>query len=52
MLRSRSTRWLTAFIVPEPNTEGVFAEKWLINPASGDCNDDAVSKRYELLKRG
>jgi predicted transglutaminase-like cysteine proteinase len=43
---------VNGFIVPEPNTEGVMAEKWLINPASGDCNDYAVSKRYELLKRG
>jgi Bacterial transglutaminase-like cysteine proteinase BTLCP len=43
---------VNGFIVPEPNTEGVLAEKWLINPASGDCNDYAVSKRFELLKRG
>jgi predicted transglutaminase-like cysteine proteinase len=40
------------YIVPEPNTEGVMAERWIINPASGDCNDYAVSKRFELLKRG
>jgi predicted transglutaminase-like cysteine proteinase len=39
-------------IVPEPNTEGLAGEKWLINPSSGDCNDYAVSKRSELLKRG
>jgi predicted transglutaminase-like cysteine proteinase len=39
-------------IVPEPNTEGLAGEKWLINPSSGDCNDYAVSKRFELLKRG
>ena len=39
-------------IVPEPNTEGLLAEKWVINPSSGDCNDYAVSKRFELLKRG
>lgn len=39
-------------IAPEPNTEGLMAEKWIINPASGDCNDYAVSKRFELLKRG
>ena len=39
-------------IVPEPNTEGLAGEKWLINPAGGDCNDYAVSKRFELLKRG
>jgi predicted transglutaminase-like cysteine proteinase len=39
-------------IVPEANTEGLAGEKWLINPASGDCNDYAVSKRSELLARG
>lgn len=39
-------------IVPEVNTGGLAAEKWLINPARGDCNDYAVSKRFELLKRG
>lgn len=25
---------------------------WSINPASGDCNDYAVSKRHELTQRG
>jgi predicted transglutaminase-like cysteine proteinase len=39
-------------IIPEPNTEGLAGEKWVINPSSGDCNDYAVSKRFELLKRG
>jgi len=39
-------------ISPDPNTEGLAGEKWLINPASGDCNDYAVSKRFALLKRG
>lgn len=39
-------------IVPERNTEGLAGEKWLINPASGDCNDYAVSKRSQLLARG
>jgi predicted transglutaminase-like cysteine proteinase len=45
-------RTVNASIVPEPNTEGLAGEKWLINPASGDCNDYAVSKRFELLNRG
>jgi predicted transglutaminase-like cysteine proteinase len=45
-------RAVNATIVPEPNTEGLAGEKWLINPARGDCNDYAVSKRFELLKRG
>lgn len=39
-------------IAVEPNTEGLAGEKWLINPASGDCNDYAVSKRSQLLARG
>jgi predicted transglutaminase-like cysteine proteinase len=39
-------------IAPESNELGVAGEKWLINPASGDCNDYAVSKRHELLARG
>jgi predicted transglutaminase-like cysteine proteinase len=38
---------INASIVPEPNTEGLACEKWLINPASGDCNDYAVSKRFK-----
>jgi predicted transglutaminase-like cysteine proteinase len=42
---------VNAAIVPEPNLEGLAGEKWLINSASGDCNDYAVSKRSELLKR-
>lgn len=25
---------------------------WVVNPTSGDCNDYAVTKRHELLKRG
>ena len=39
-------------IASERNTEGLAGEKWLINPASGDCNDYAVSKRHELIARG
>src|SRR5262249_4766422 len=29
-------------IIPERNTEGLAGEKWIINPARGDCNDYAV----------
>jgi predicted transglutaminase-like cysteine proteinase len=43
---------VNAAISPEANTEGLAGEKWLIKPASGDCNDYAVTKRSELLKRG
>ena len=43
---------VNASMVPEPNTAGLAGEKWLVNPSRGDCNDYAVSKRAELLKRG
>jgi predicted transglutaminase-like cysteine proteinase len=39
-------------IRPQPNLRGVAYEEWLINPASGDCNDYAVSKKHELRARG
>jgi predicted transglutaminase-like cysteine proteinase len=39
-------------IAPERNELGLAGEQWLINPARGDCNDYAVSKRHELLERG
>jgi predicted transglutaminase-like cysteine proteinase len=43
---------VNAAIIPERNTEGLAGEKWLIGPASGDCNDYAVTKRAELLEHG
>lgn len=43
---------INASIIPEPNLEGLAGEKWLIGPARGDCNDYAVTKRAQLLKRG
>ncbi|WP_050630286.1 transglutaminase-like cysteine peptidase [Bradyrhizobium viridifuturi] len=39
-------------IAPQRNERGLAGEEWLINPARGDCNDYAVSKRHELLARG
>ncbi|QIG98779.1 MULTISPECIES: transglutaminase-like cysteine peptidase [unclassified Bradyrhizobium] len=39
-------------ITPQRNERGLADEEWLINPARGDCNDYAVSKRHELLARG
>jgi predicted transglutaminase-like cysteine proteinase len=48
----RVNKVVNGSISPEANTEGVAGEKWIINPSRGDCNDYAVSKRYELLKRG
>jgi predicted transglutaminase-like cysteine proteinase len=43
---------VNATIMPERNDEGLAVQKWLIAPASGDCNDYAVTKRAELLHRG
>lgn len=34
------------------NVSGVIADKWLISPKSGNCNDFAVTKRHELLALG
>src|SRR6201996_5794797 len=45
-------RTVNSSIRPEPNLAGLAGERWLINPASGDCNDYAVSKRHELVTRG
>lgn len=39
-------------IVPARNELGLAGEEWVINPTQGDCNDYAVSKRHELLRRG
>lgn len=39
-------------IVPAPNNLGLAGEAWIIHPDRGDCNDYAVSKRHELLRRG
>ncbi len=39
-------------IVPQPNTQGLAAEKWLISPKSGECHDYAVTKRHQLLALG
>jgi predicted transglutaminase-like cysteine proteinase len=43
---------VNAAIIPEPNTEGLAGEKWLLHPSRGDCNDYAVTKRSELLELG
>ncbi len=39
-------------IRPEANLGGLATERWLIHPRTGDCNDYAVTKRHELIKRG
>jgi predicted transglutaminase-like cysteine proteinase len=43
---------VNASIRPEPNLEGLRGEKWLLHPASGDCNDYAVTKRHDLIAKG
>ena len=45
-------RAINAAIIPQRNTEGLAGERWLVDPARGDCNDYAVSKRSRLLARG
>ena len=40
-------------IIPTPKSYGATLEdRWTIAPQMGDCNDYAVTKRHELLKRG
>lgn len=45
-------RQVNLAIRPEPNLEGLTGEKWLLHPASGDCNDYAVTKRHDLIAKG
>lgn len=45
-------RTVNQAIEPARNEFGLAGEAWIINPARGDCNDYAVSKRHELLRRG
>ena len=45
-------RTVNLAIEPARNEHGLEGEAWTINPARGDCNDYAVSKRHELLRRG
>jgi predicted transglutaminase-like cysteine proteinase len=50
-LRSVNTM-VNRAIRPQANTRGVVNEEWVISPVAGDCNDYAVTKRHELIKRG
>lgn len=47
-----TNRTVNLAIAPARNELGLAGEEWIINPARGDCNDYAVSKRHELLRRG
>jgi predicted transglutaminase-like cysteine proteinase len=57
---SQAARWremtlvntsVNAAIAPKPDPDQVDSH-WLINPAEGDCNDYAVTKRHALLGAG
>ncbi|QIO32491.1 transglutaminase-like cysteine peptidase [Bradyrhizobium sp. 1(2017)] len=45
-------RTVNQAIEPARSELGLASEEWTINPDRGDCNDYAVSKRHELLRRG
>jgi predicted transglutaminase-like cysteine proteinase len=45
-------RTVNLAIEPVRNELGLSGEVWTIHPARGDCNDYAVSKRHDLLRRG
>jgi len=39
-------------IIPQQKSTNVIEANWTISPAHGDCNDFAITKRYELEARG
>ncbi len=43
---------INSAIHPMHMNESIGAEKWLIGPKVGDCNDYAVTKRHKLLALG
>lgn len=45
-------RGVNSSILPQRNSDGLAGEKWLLYPASGDCNDYAVTKRHQLIAMG
>jgi predicted transglutaminase-like cysteine proteinase len=48
----RVNRDVNASIMPVAKSNPVTDGGWTISPASGDCNDYAVTKRHELLQSG
>lgn len=36
----------------QPNLERLAGEKWLLHPASGDCNEYAATKRHDIFAKG
>ncbi len=52
-LIDRLNRQVNNAIVPvRKNYDGKINPPWTIAPKSGDCNDYAVTKQHELLRRG
>jgi predicted transglutaminase-like cysteine proteinase len=52
-LLDRVNRSVNAAIMPTVKSYGSnLADKWTIAPATGDCNDYAVTKRHELIASG
>lgn len=45
-------RGVNRAIRPQPDAPGLLNDIWTIAPAAGDCDDYAVTKRAQLLKKG
>jgi predicted transglutaminase-like cysteine proteinase len=48
----RVNRDVNASIMPVAKSNATADPGWTISPASGDCNDYAVTKRHELVRSG
>jgi predicted transglutaminase-like cysteine proteinase len=48
----RVNRDVNASIMPMAKSDAIAEGGWTISPASGDCNDYAVTKRHELVQKG
>ena len=48
----RVNRDVNASIMPVGKSTAIADGGWTVSPASGDCNDYAVTKRHELMRRG
>ena len=43
---------INSSISPKPDANKEPIDQWTVNPAAGDCDDYAVTKRHELIKLG
>ena len=48
----RVNRDVNASIMPVGKSTAIADGGWTVSPASGDCNDYAVTKRHELMRSG